>query len=75
MHLAQGQGLSLLLQLLRVQACSNAALGNISLCVGGLAREPQLLPVLRQEDAVASLLGEHLDAPRALANPASNGTA
>ena len=63
MHLAQGQGLSLLLQLLRAQACSNAALGNISLCVGDLAREPELLPVLQQSDAVAPLLGEHLDAP------------
>lgn len=67
MHLAQGHGLSLLLQLLRMQACSNAALGNISLCVGDLAREPQLLALLQQEDAVAPLLGEHLDAPRALA--------
>ncbi len=75
MHLAQGHGLSLLLQLLRVQACSNAALGNISLCVGDLAREPQLLPVLQQEDAVAPLLGEHLHAPGALASPPSDGTA
>ncbi|DBA95261.1 TPA: hypothetical protein ACH3X3_013155 [Trebouxia sp. C0006] len=75
MHLAQGQGLSLLLQLLRAQACSNAALGNISLCVGDLAREPQLLPVLQQEDAVAPLLGEHLGAPRALPHPPGNGTA
>jgi hypothetical protein len=75
MHLAQGHGLSLLLQLLRVQACSNAALGNISLCIGDLAREPQLLPVLQQEDAVAPLLGEHLDAPRTLTNPPSNGMA
>ena len=75
MHLAQGQGLSLLLQLLRAQACSNAALGNIALCVGDLAREPQLLAVLQHEDAVAPLLGEHPDAPRRLANPASNGTA
>lgn len=74
MHLAQGQGLSLLLQLLRAQACSNAALGNISLCVGDLAREPQLLPVLQQQDAVAPLLGEHLDAPPALAHPPSNGS-
>ncbi|KAL0026310.1 hypothetical protein WJX77_010157 [Trebouxia sp. C0004] len=56
MHLAQGHGLSLLLQLLRLQACSSAALGNISLCIGDLAREPQLLPVLQQEDAVAPLL-------------------
>lgn len=63
MHLAEEQSLSLLLQLLRAQACSNAALGNISLCVGDLAREPQLLPVLQQQDAVVPLLGEHLGAP------------
>lgn len=56
-YIANGPGLSLLLQLLRAQACSSTALGNISLCIGDVAREADLLPALRELDAVAPLLG------------------
>lgn len=56
-YIANGPGLSLLLQLLKAQACSTAALGNISLCIGDVAREADLLPALRELDAAAPLLG------------------
>lgn len=58
LHIAQGVGLDLLLQLLRSPACSSAALGNISLCIGDLAKQPALLPTLQQKDAVAPLLSK-----------------
>lgn len=50
-------GLPPLLQLLKSPRTSQPALGNCSLCLGNLAKQPSLLPVLRNTDAVASLLG------------------
>ena len=59
-HVAQGAWVDILLQLLKSKGCSNAALGNISLCIGDLARQPVLLQALQQKDAVAPLLGKAL---------------
>ena len=50
-------GLAPLLQLLKSPRTTQAALGNISLCLGNLAKQPSLLPTLRNTDVVASLLG------------------
>jgi len=68
LHIAQGVGVDLLLQLLRSQACSNAAQGNMALCIGDLARQPALLPALRRKDAVKPLLGEDSMWPVIVAN-------
>ena len=59
MHIAQGAGLGLLLTILRtgVTSHSSTAVGNAALCIGELARHRKLLPLLRQQDAVAPLLG------------------
>ena len=57
MHIAKGNGVSLLLYLLRAASSSSTALGNACLCIGELARHRELLPVLSTQDAVAPLLG------------------
>ena len=57
LHIAKGVGVSLLLHVLRAVSSSSTALGNASLCLGELAKHQELLPILRQQDAVAPLLG------------------
>lgn len=57
MHIGTGVGVSLLLQLLRDGCSISTALGNASLCIGDLAKQPELLPILSRHDAVAPLLG------------------
>lgn len=57
MHIGTGVGMSLLLQLLREGCSISTALGNASLCIGDLAKQPELLPILSRHDAVAPLLG------------------
>lgn len=57
MHIGAGVGVCLMLQLLRADGSSSTALGNASLCIGELAKQPQLLPILSRHDAVAPLLG------------------
>ncbi|KAL3156955.1 hypothetical protein ABBQ38_001214 [Trebouxia sp. C0009 RCD-2024] len=56
LHIGTGVGMSLLLQLLREGCSISTALGNASLCIGDLAKQPELLPILSRHDAVAPLL-------------------
>lgn len=51
-------GLEQLLQLLKSPTTTSAALGNLSLCIGNMAKQTSWLPTLREAGAVASLLGE-----------------
>lgn len=53
-------GLEELMQLLKCPAATPAALGNLSLCMGNMAKQTKLLPVLREAGAVAPLLGDML---------------
>lgn len=56
-ELVASAGLNPILQLLKSSRTTSAALGNLALCIGNVAKQSSFLPVLRETDAVKVLLG------------------